>query len=107
MKRARLIDAGIAVLVIGFTAAALIYVFADEPPGEVEFANPRAYENQIERFGGKATLYVLRFNEWLSTLLHGRSLAVTIAVLSLAVSLLLFWLARRDATTHSHKDNDT
>ena len=78
-----------------------------EPPGEVEFANPRAYENQIERFGGKATLYVLRFNEWLSTLLHGRPLAVTMAVLSLVISLLLFCLARRDSTTHLHKDDDT
>ena len=53
---------------------------AQKPVGEVEFANPRAYENQIERFGGKATLYAVRFNEWLSTLLHGRPLAVTVEI---------------------------
>lgn len=107
MKRARLVDAGIAILVIGFTAAAIIYLLADEPRGEVEFANPRTYENQIERFGGKATLYAVRFNEWLSTWLHGRPLAITIAVSSLPISLLLFWIARRNATIHSQKDNVT
>ncbi|MDB5811057.1 MAG: hypothetical protein JWN94_3179 [Betaproteobacteria bacterium] len=95
MKRARLIDIGLAILIGGFAAATLIYVFADDAASEVEFANPRAYENQIERIGGKATLYAVRFNEWLASLWHGKSLAYTVAVISLAISVGFFWSAAR------------
>ncbi len=94
-RAARFRDAGVAVLCAGFAAAALIYVLADEPAADPEFANPRAYENQIERIGGKATLYAVRFNEWFASLWHGRTLAYTVAVLSLAISLVCFWIAAR------------
>ncbi len=86
--------------------AALIYVFAADTATrvEIEFANPRANEFQIERLGGKATVYAVRFNEWLGSLWHGRQLAFTVAVTSIAIALICFWVANRlSATTPSDR----
>ena len=94
-RTARFCYAGIAVLCAGLATAGLIYAFAAEPAAEPEFANPRAYENQIERIGGKATLYAVRFNEWFSSLWHGKALAFTVALLSVAIALACFWAAAR------------
>jgi hypothetical protein len=73
----RVFHAGLIILVGGLLCAALVYVLSPEAPAnrtEVEFANPRAYEFQIERLGGKAAVYAVRFNEWFLGLWHGRQL---------------------------------
>lgn len=93
--QARFRNAGLAVLCAGLAAAALIYALADEPVAEPEIGNPRAYEYQIERIGGKATLYAVRFNEWFAGLWHTKTLAYTIFVLTLAVSIACFRAAAR------------
>ena len=70
----RIFYAGVVILVAGLTGAALIYwLTADSAvkKAEIEYANPRAYEFQIERLGGKATVYVVRFNEWFTGLWAG------------------------------------
>ena len=94
----RIFYAGVVILVAGLIGAALIYwVTADSAvkKTEIEYANPRAYEFQIERLGGKATVYVVRFNEWFTGLWQGRQLAFTVAVLALVIALICFWLSKR------------
>jgi len=96
----RIFYAGVSVLVAGLTGAALIYVFsADAKTTAIEFANPRAYEFQIERLGGMAAVYAVRFNEWFISLWQGRQLAFTVAVLAIVIALACFWLANRMAAT--------
>jgi hypothetical protein len=93
---------GVLILACGLISAALIYLFAPDSGSdtrEIEFANPRAYEFQIERLGGKAAVYAVRFNEWFSSLWHGRQLAFTVAVLSIAIALVCFWVAHRMSVT--------
>ena len=95
---ARIFYAGVFILVAGLIGAALIYWFTADGAAkktEIEFANPRAYEFQIERLGGKATVYVVRFNEWFSGLWQGRQLAFTVAVLALVIALICFWFSKR------------
>ena len=102
----RIYYSGVAILIVGLIGAALIYVFAADTAKSVEirFTNPRAYEFQIERLGGKATVYALRINEWLGRLWHGRQLAFTVAVPSIAIALICFWVANRlSATTPSDR----
>ncbi|SRR5258706_11004789 len=104
----RIFYSGVAILVAGLTGAALIYVLSADDAGrraEIEFANPRAYEFQIERIGGKAAVYAVRFNEWFSGLWHGRQLALTVAVLAIAIALACFWVANRMAATE-HDDGE-
>ena len=94
----RIFYAGVVILVAGLIGAALIYwLTADSAvkKTEIEYANPRAYEFQIERLGGKATVYVVRFNEWFTGLWQGRQLAFTVAVLALVIALICFRLSKR------------
>jgi hypothetical protein len=44
--------------------------------------------------GGMAAVYAARFNRWLAGLWHGRPLAYTVAILSVAIALLCFMVAR-------------
>jgi len=94
----RIFYAGVVILVAGLIGAALIYWLTADSAAkktEIEFANPRAYEFQIERLGGKAAVYVVRFNEWFSGLWQGRQLAFTVAVLALVIALICFWFSKR------------
>ncbi len=88
----RIFYAGVIILVAGLIAASCIYAFAMEA-NTVEFANRQAYEFQIERIGGMATVYMVRFNEWLSSILHGKPLGITVGVLAVVIALMCFWIA--------------
>ncbi len=95
----RIFYSGVIILVAGLAGAVLIYYFAADDSGTaaIEFANPRAYEFQIERLGGKVAVYVVRFNEWFGGLWHGRPLAFTVAILAIVIALACFWVADRMA----------
>jgi hypothetical protein len=89
--------AGVSILLGGLVAAALIYMFtADDGASDAagEIASGRVYEYNIERIGGMAAVYAARLNRWLAGLWHGRPLAYTVAVLSVAIALVCFCVAR-------------
>jgi hypothetical protein len=52
------------------------------------------YRHNIELMGGKFAVYADQFNEWFASLWHGRELAYTVAVLSVAVALVCFLAGR-------------
>jgi hypothetical protein len=88
---------GMAILFVGLVSAALLYVFAPEDSGSdaaAAIASGRLYEYNIERVGGMAAVYAARFNRWLAGLWHGRPLAYTVAVSSIAIALFCFMVAR-------------
>ena len=95
------------VLAAGLVVAALIYVTADDAQetaasyliinGEAHAIPPgasRTYVCELERFGGKAAVLFDELNRWFAGLWDGKSLAVTLAWISILVSLVLFLLAR-------------
>ena len=90
--------AGIVVLVIGVLGALLIYLLAASADGAnnnvPDFSADRRFNYEIERVGGKFTVYSSAFNRWLATLWVGTNLAYTVAALSVTAALLCFWLAR-------------
>ena len=86
--------AGVVILAAGLTGAALIYLFAaDDAAPVTEIGDRRVNEFQIERIGGMAAVYAVRFNQWLGSLWHGRQLAFTIGVLAIVIALVCFWVA--------------
>jgi len=88
---------GVAILLVGLVAAALIYVLAADDrasDSSVEIESGRIYEYNLERIGGMAAVYAARFNRWLASLWHGKSLAYTVAVLAIVIALVCFWVAR-------------
>jgi hypothetical protein len=87
---------GWGILIAGVCTGALIYLLADPDSAagaSVEMADARVYNYNVERMGGKAALYAVRFNQWMDGLWHGRSLGVTVAVVAMVLALLCFWLS--------------
>jgi len=92
---------GAGVLVAGLASALLIYVFAtDDSDAEAarQISGGRMYEHDLEVIGGKLNVYFAQLNDWFAGLWHGTALAMTVAVLSVAVALGCFWIAHLIAT---------
>jgi hypothetical protein len=75
-------------LIVGLGGAVAIYLLAPPPPAENSLLNdPRArrmYVRQLAMYGGKGNVVAAEIMEWLDALWHGRNLAYTVAVLTLA-----------------------
>jgi hypothetical protein len=86
---------GLVILAAGMLAAACIY--RTTPPETVTNATKLAYNGLSEGdtilFGGKANLYLFEFREWIGGFLHGRMLALTVALGSAAGCLACLLLA--------------
>ncbi len=96
------------VLVVGLGGAMVIYREAGdaangilgyrEEGGTVYPVMPdesKKYLRDIELYGGKANMIADEFRRWLEGLWQGRSLAYTVAVITLLVSIGLFYAAVR------------
>ncbi|MGE5715429.1 MAG: hypothetical protein ACM369_02170 [Acidobacteriota bacterium] len=57
-----------------------------EEPG-FEFENSKKYLRELEVYGGKANVLATQFRHWFDGLWHGRSLAFTVAVISVFLAL--------------------
>jgi hypothetical protein len=103
----RLRVAGTGVLVAGWLAAATVYFRAgpQEPGGvaaytivggqvyPIERSESKRELQQLERVGGKATVWILGLNDWLVSLIRGPRLAYTLALVCAAVAGGCFYLA--------------
>jgi len=76
--------AGLAIAAVGLVLAAAAWVHAG-PDEELDAVEHRREMQQLERLGGRASVQTAEFDRWLSSLWHGRRLAVTLAVLGLVV----------------------
>ncbi|HET7764753.1 MAG TPA: hypothetical protein VFK92_06640 [Burkholderiales bacterium] len=97
-----------AVLVAGLACAGWIYATADEGPDlsgayQIVVVNgvptaiapneSKAYVRDVQRFGGKLGLVFDDIGRWWNGLWHGKSLALTVACLTVAVSFALYFVA--------------
>lgn len=94
LARIRLITG--AILAVGLGSAVALYLTARS-----RLANPLGYEpedtkkylRQLEMVGGKANVVASEFRRWFEELWQGRSLAYTIAVLTLLVAFAFWFFA--------------
>jgi hypothetical protein len=92
--RKRLYRAGVAALVAGLIAAAIIYAKAARPDSAMSMyaiADPR-YQIELERIGGNAAVLMAQLHQWFDGLWHGTALAYTVAVLGAAIAALCFFV---------------
>ncbi|MGA8006787.1 MAG: hypothetical protein WCA17_11860 [Burkholderiales bacterium] len=105
--RRRLYLGSALVLVLGLCAAAVIYATtSDASDGAVGYevingvaypvapADSKAYQRELERFGGKANVLAAELTQWFAGLWRGRNLAFTVAFLSVLVALALYLYAK-------------
>lgn len=86
-RSARLRLISYAILIAGLISAFVIYWNASPelPPG-YDPEDSKQYLRQMELYGGKANLLAYDLRQWFTGLWHGRSLAATVAVLSLLLA---------------------
>lgn len=105
----RLHLAGIAILLAGWVCAVCVFVVAsgnedgDASAGERRVLNGQVYvvpleaskrqQQEVERMGGKATVRMAEFEDWLGSLWHGKRLAFTLALLATAIGGSCVYLA--------------
>ncbi len=81
------------ILLVGLVSAGLIYLTADAPPGGFSGIDPeysKMYTHDLELYGGKANVLASEFSRWFAGLWHGRSLACTVAFITVFSALGFF-----------------
>ncbi|MBI3370153.1 MAG: hypothetical protein HY017_00145 [Betaproteobacteria bacterium] len=102
----RLYLASLAVMSVGLCSAALIYVTAEDPSDNalayevvngnvylIPARSSKTYVSQLKRFGGKTAVLFDELNDWFTGLWQGKSLAFTVAGITVLVSLGIFLFA--------------
>jgi hypothetical protein len=95
-RSARLRALSHAVLVAGLLGAALIYWHAVRTAPELSDYDPensKQFLRQMELYGGKANVFAYDLREWWKGLWHGRSLAASVAVLTVLLAAALRFAA--------------
>ncbi len=84
------------VLLVGLGSAMSVYLTAGNAADSQmvnDFANSKRYVHDLELYGGKMNVLADQLCRWFDGLWHGRSLALTIACITLFVSLVVFLVA--------------
>jgi hypothetical protein len=84
------------VLIFGLGSASSLYLLAEPipvSPSEYDRFTSKKYVRELERFGGKFAVLTAELNQWVAGLWHGKSLAVTVGILSLLLALLLWFMS--------------
>jgi len=104
----RLYIIAVVMLLAGLTGAGIIYLSVEKDSVsflgyDVEWGtvNPiypedsKLYKHNLELYGGKANVLASEFRQWFVGLWHGKSLAFTVASITVAISTGVFFIARR------------
>jgi hypothetical protein len=94
MGQRRIRDIAVMLLALGLGSALTIYFTAGPTPADPLGYDPldtKKYLRELELYGGKANVLSVEFRQWFSGLWHGRSLAATVAVLTVLFAFA-FWI---------------
>jgi hypothetical protein len=111
---------GAAILLIGLSSSVLIYLTAENYServlgyemlgGSVYPITPqdsKKYRHDLEVYGGKANVLADEFISWFDGLWHGKSLAFTLACITIFMSLVFFLVGSYlPSVPESHLTND-
>lgn len=99
-RRTRIRRMTLAILAVGFGAAAFVYLTAAPAAGNPLGYDPmdtKKYLRDLEIYGGKVNVLATEFMRWFDGLWHGRSLAYTLAWLTAFTATAFGWITRRRA----------
>lgn len=97
-------------LLLGLGSSAAIWFTAGDLADTTlvdEFRQSKVFRHELEAYGGKLSVVSSELMQWFNGLWHGRTLAWTVACISLVVSGGLFFVARYllpDEEDHSDDD---
>jgi hypothetical protein len=83
-------------LALGLGSALTIYLTAGPTPADplgYDPLNTKKYLRELELYGGKANVLSVELRQWFSGLWHGRTLAATVAVLTISLAFAFWFVA--------------
>jgi len=83
-------------LLVGLGSAILIYLKAGDASENIliyEFEHSNMYRHNLELYAGKWNVLADEFSRWFDGLWHGRSLAFTVACITIFISFVIFFVA--------------
>ncbi len=108
------------ILLVGLGSAVLIYLKAgDESQGVLGYEaaggqvypispeDSKMYKHDLELYGGKLNVLADQFMRWFAGLWRGRSLAFTVACITVVISLFFFFVAHNLISDGGAEDNQT
>jgi len=95
LKRRTRLDIVRGILMVGLTSAVAVF-FTAVNPADSPLGNPqddsKIYRRTMEMVGGQANLVASDITDWVTGLWHGRTLAYTLAVLTLVAAYGFFFI---------------
>jgi len=92
------------ILLVGMCGAILIYLTAENDSDSVlGYENSKRYVHDLELYGGKANVLANEFERWFVGLWHGKSLAFTVACITICISFGYFFIVKQ-LPSHSKSD---
>lgn len=85
----------VAILFAGLLAAEIVYILAEKDEmadAAAGITHTKIYQHNMELVGGKAAVLAGGVADWLANLWHGRPLAYVIAVVTLLVAGICFFI---------------
>ncbi len=95
--RLRLKIIAVVTLVTGLASSVTIYLRAEDAADNLslyELEYSKKYLRDLEQIGGKANVLASEFTSWFAGLWHGKTLAYTVASLTILAALVLLLIAR-------------
>lgn len=102
--KTRLYFVTVTILLVGLASALSIYLTAESDDGSGSgyelptTENSKMYVHDLELYGGKANVLAEELRSWFTGLWHGKSLAFTIACITIFVSYGFFFVANHLAS---------
>ncbi len=102
------------ILSAGIGSAISIYLAAGNSPGtdyNYEFEHSKVYIHDLELYGGKFNVLANELMSWFDGLWHGRSLAYTVAVITVLISIGFYFIVDKlqfemESDVHRGDGND-
>ena len=92
------------ILISGLFASMIIY-FTAEPaslnPLGYDPLTIKKYVREMELYGGKLNVLATKFRQWFDGLWHGQPLAFLVSIISIVVSLLLWFIGSQQQTDNN------
>src|SRR5450631_1392332 len=87
-----------AILLAGFGISMGVYLTADSASDDIPWEltpESKKYTRALKLYGGTMNELLVKLNEWFKGLWHGKSLAFTVAAISLGIALAYLFFATR------------
>ena len=97
------------ILLIGLGSAVFIYLISDNDSGSSlvdEFEGSKKFKHELELYGGKWNVVANELIQWFTGLWQGKTLAFTIAFITIVISLGFFLTARHSPFDLKSDDKD-